>query len=102
MATDHEMALSTLANMTDEVREICFDPMPYLDELSPVLWRNAQWAVTEYGIENVCGRYHYYIGKSQLSPSWRWIEHVGAKTWVDPELFAEAYAKAIEIHGAKP
>jgi hypothetical protein len=72
-------------------------------ETDPVLFRNRQWAVTEYGIENVAGPYHYYISKDQLpwtmgAEDRNWCHHMSEKTWVDDAAFDEVFEKAIEIH----
>ncbi len=65
-------------------------------ETDPVLWRNWQWAVTSYGIENVRGPYHYYIPKCAFD-DW-WPDHMAGKNWVDAEAFSECFAKAMEMH----
>jgi hypothetical protein len=72
-------------------------------ETDRVLWRNAQWAVTTYGIENVSGPYHYFIEKARLGQSMGvrrdWRDHMAEKTWVIERLFDECFKKAVEIHG---
>jgi hypothetical protein len=68
-------------------------------ELDPIRFCNKQWAVTDYGIENVAGPYHYALPKKTLRGN---LHHVGEKLWVDRQMFAEAYAKALEMHGADP
>lgn len=65
-------------------------------ETDPVRWRNWQWAVTDYGIENVKGPYHYYIPKGSFG-DW-WPDHMEAKNWVDAAAFNECFAKAKELH----
>jgi hypothetical protein len=71
-------------------------------ETDKVLWRNAQWAVTTYGIENVAGPYHYFIEKERLSQimgeDGDWRDHMAQKTWVVSSQFNECFAKAKEIH----
>ena len=73
-------------------------------ELDRVRFQNRQWAVTDYGIENVRGPYHYYIAKADLkipmgSPDRTWIDHMASKNWVDVGAFREAFSMALEIHG---
>lgn len=72
-------------------------------QTDPIIWRNRQWAVTSYGIENVCGPYHYYIEKSRLHQIMGvrgdWRDHMQGKNWVDAQQFDECFAKAVEIHG---
>jgi hypothetical protein len=75
-------------------------------ETDKVLWRNAQWAVTTYGIENVAGPYHYCIEKRRIPERFLshsgpigWVEHMSQKTWVDADAFAEVFAQARQIHG---
>ncbi len=75
-------------------------------ETDPILWRNLQWAVTEYGIENVRGPYHYHIAKSDFhipmgTPDRTWVHHMASKNWVDAELFEEAFQHALEIYGSR-
>ncbi len=67
---------------------------------TPILWRNGQWAVTRYGIENVAGPCHYHISAKLLTAGW-WREHMAAKNWVDAALFDECYAHAVRIHNAR-
>jgi hypothetical protein len=71
-------------------------------ETDKVLFRNKQWAVTEYGIENIAGPYHYYIGKGQLHQIMGvrgdWRDHMAEKNWVDAEAFNECFVKALDIH----
>jgi hypothetical protein len=67
-----------------------------------VLFRNATWAVTTYGIENVAGPYHYHIEKEcllQAMGDGGWPAHMREKTWVDAADFAEVFAKALSLHG---
>ncbi len=40
-----------------------------------------QWAVTEYGIENLSGPCRYDIDKSTLGHPW-WSDHMREKNWV--------------------
>jgi hypothetical protein len=78
------------------------DPRMYRQgdwETDPVLWRNAQWAVTEYGIENVAGPYHYYIPGPNFE-EW-WPDHMSEKNWVDQGMFKDCYDRAARIHAAR-
>jgi hypothetical protein len=64
-------------------------------ELDPIHFYNKQWAVTDYGIENVAGPYHCGLPKEMLhTNALALLEHVGKKRWVDPGMFAQVYAKA--------
>lgn len=70
-----------------------------------VLWRNAQWRVTNMFLEakaepNLFGPpYHIDIGDIGLSGI---IDNVLNKDWVDSRLFLDAYKKACELHGVDP
>lgn len=66
-------------------------------ETDAVLWRNGQWAVTTYGIENVKGPYHYIIGVRDLTRE-NWPRHMAGKNWVDSVAFDECFIKARELH----
>lgn len=70
-------------------------------QVGHAMYRNRQWAVTDYGIENICGPYHYCIAKSDLSAKMgshrTWIDHMSEKTWVDTEAFEAAFNRAREI-----
>lgn len=67
-----------------------------------VLFKNRQWAVTEFGIENITGPEHYYIKKDLLPSAGEddrtLCQHMAGKSWVDDAAFEEAFDKAIEIH----
>lgn len=62
-----------------------------------VLWRNSQWAVTDYGIENVAGPYHYAIEAIAITAAHRWPDHMAGKWWVDRLAFEECYAQAVSL-----
>lgn len=64
----------------------------------PVHFKNRQWAVTAYGIENTCGPYHYAIEKDACCASW-WPQQMADKNWVDGDAFNEAHVKAVELFG---
>lgn len=87
-----------------------------LSELTPpVLFKNAQWAVTGYGIEQIgfedwesdnkhgyyvekLALYDRHISRSQDTGLPHWPFHMASKNWVDIDLFIEAFAKAIEVY----
>jgi hypothetical protein len=68
------------------------------------LYGGSQWAVTEYGIENLSGPYHYHIPKSDLrmrmGHAGTWVDHMAEKNWVDVDDFRDIYNRALEIHEA--
>jgi hypothetical protein len=73
-------------------------------DTDPIRYRNRQWAVTDYGIENIRGPYHYYIPKSDLkmrmgSPDRTWVDHMAEKNWVDVEAFQDAFQRALKTFG---
>jgi hypothetical protein len=74
-----------------------------------VLFKNAQWAVTDYGVETVEGDRGvppYHIEESRLTETasrpngifYDWPVHMARKAWVDIEAFTEAFDKALELH----
>lgn len=72
-----------------------------------VLFKNAQWAVTDYGMETIEDGYTplYHIEESRLTeitkrPNgtfYSWPIHMAKKTWVDIEDFIEAFDNALEL-----
>lgn len=68
-------------------------------EIDRVLFERGQWAVTEFGIENTCGPYHYALSWSDISldiaPGKTWVDHMARKNWVVADDFRRAhdYAK---------
>lgn len=69
--------------------------------LNSILWQGKQWAVTEYGIEKLNGRYaiesaaffttHSAWAKSMgCDVATCWIRHMAEKGWVDMEDFQDA------------
>jgi hypothetical protein len=72
------------------------------EPLHPVWWRGRQWAVTEYGIEALDGR--YVIEASRLTEDIEiyggWPAHIGKKIWVDVPDFVTAWLVALSLHGA--
>lgn len=67
--------------------------------------RNAQWAVTDYGLESVNRQSDYYIAKERLLETthrdreyYDWPIHMAEKSWVDVGAFNEAYEVALRIH----
>ena len=71
-------------------------------EISRVLFEQGQWAVTEFGVENTFGPYHYALSWSDISqdiaPGKTWVDHMTQKNWVLSDDFkaAHAYAKRVE------
>ena len=66
-----------------------------------VMFQNRQWAVTEFGLENIAGPYHYWISKADLfismgTPDRTWRDHMKSKNWVDEDQFNEAYDRAVK------
>ncbi len=77
---------------------------PYwLDDVSPILAQGQQWAVTEFGIENIRGPYHYFIPKEDLPKQlaeggYMWPYHMSSKNWVLADDFDDIFQRALEIH----
>ncbi|MCL4068339.1 hypothetical protein M3484_17370 [Pseudomonas sp. GX19020] len=65
------------------------------DNLSRIIWKGRQWAVTEYGIERCDGK-TYAIRRHVLIPGkeYSWIQHMGGKGWVDMPDFTAALGVA--------
>jgi hypothetical protein len=71
------------------------------EALSPIIWQGRQWAVTEYGLEQVNGT--YAIEKTRLwenEKKYGWVRQIFHKTWADPTDFAEALRIARYTHRA--
>ena len=70
-------------------------------ETDRVLFEQGQWAVTEFGIENMFGPYHYALSWSDISQdvAWNltWVEHMAQKNWVIANDFKAAndYARQV-------
>jgi len=77
-------------------------------EIDPVLYQNQQWSVTEFGIENHRGPYHYYIPWADIRPTPEgehgWEQHMAEKNWVDAAAFNDAFriANRMKISGYQP
>lgn len=72
-----------------------------------VLWRNAQWRVTNMHIEEKAdpgrlGPPYWIPATSDYLGDPNLVQHVCLKTWVDADLFVEAYEKACELTGQVP
>ncbi|MBJ2153986.1 hypothetical protein [Paracoccus sp. IB05] len=69
------------------------------DDLSRIMYKGRQWAVTKYGIERCDGK-HYAIPKGQLRMhrGKSWIEHMAGKYWVDMPDFTAALGVAFLFH----
>jgi hypothetical protein len=94
------MTMQTLGEIMEKVLERGveigeYHLAPRRWETSPVIWANEQWAVTEYGMENVAGPYHYYINKDQIRLGDHWLSHMDGKNWVILPHFAEAHERAV-------
>ena len=73
-----------------------------------VFFKNAQWAVTEWGLEAArpgapC---EYFIPAHRLlershGELYDWPLHLAEKTWIDMDAFNEAFAEALEHHKGK-
>jgi hypothetical protein len=74
---------------------------------SKLLYKNRQWAVTDYGVESLKSQPYYHFDKTRLLEStdygsgelYDWPVHMAEKTWVDLEAFIEVWRKALEMHG---
>lgn len=77
--------------------EKAMKPMFWEDGLSRIIWKNDQWAVTDFGLENIAGPYHYFIKRHTLKQL-DWPKHMMGKNWVIDDLFVEAYEKALQTH----
>jgi len=72
------------------------------------MFRNAQWRVTQYGLESVKpgAPYDYAIEAGRLAEpdgygGYDWPGHMARKGWVDVEAFIAAYLHALETHKTK-
>ena len=68
-------------------------------------YRGSQWAVTDYGIEQISDHEgntpYYHIGIDQLDQAMGedgWVGHMSEKNWVDIPDFRRAYDIARKIH----
>ena len=76
-----------------------------------VLFENDQWAVTDWGLvsKRPAAPMEYEIVASRLLETgsrgaqlcYDWPEQLAEKTWVNTELFLEAFAKALDLHEDK-
>lgn len=58
-----------------------------------------QWAVTDYGIEQVDGPYHIPMRDLGMDVGeGGWVGHMAEKTWVDIEDFRRALDIALKVH----
>lgn len=70
------------------------------------MFKNAQWAVTDYGLEAEPPNAPYEISKRSLTLEshrgdetfYNWPVHVAEKSWVDINAFNEAFDKALKEH----
>lgn len=66
------------------------------------LFENRDWTVTEEGLEHRGTRYlieRGQIGRRHADGSWAWAEHMLEKSWVTPDLFADAFRTAVRLFG---
>lgn len=69
-----------------------------------VLFQNAQWRVTEYGLE--ARDRDYPIARARLGETCNytgevrsdWLLHMAGKRWVDFDAFVEAFGEALRVH----
>lgn len=75
------------------------------------LYANAQWAVTEHGLDLIGEHAPYEIDADRLSENvpdrdrefYLWPVQMAAKPWVDLGLFIDAFLQALVYHvGAYP
>lgn len=70
------------------------------------LCKNRQWKVTKHGLESIDERSDYSIEAKRLGEMvdrgdgdhYDWPIHMAEKTWVDIDLFIDAFVKALEFH----
>jgi hypothetical protein len=71
-----------------------------------VLWRNAQWRVTNMFLEARADPAEigpaYWITRASIEFDPHLVAHVCSKSWVDRDLFIEAHDKARELYGFGP
>lgn len=73
------------------------------------VFKNRQWAVTDYGMATVSPAPEYHIEAKRLLETggvgydgmYDWPLHLAEKACVDIEAFLQAFAQAIEIHKGK-
>ena len=79
-------------------------------EVRLALYQNDQWAVTDWGLTSVkpSAPMEYEILAATLldkggsaNKFYDWPGHVGEKTWVDYDMFADAFREAIKHHAGK-
>lgn len=65
-----------------------------------VIWRNAQWVVTEDGYLSARHMSYHLAPKAlpALNRTRSWHEHLARKTWVDNAMFWQAFRKACEVN----
>jgi hypothetical protein len=71
------------------------------------LFKNRQWAVTDYGMATVSPAPEYHLEAKRILKTgsaggvYDWPVHLAEKPWVDIEAFVQAFTQAIEIHKGK-
>jgi hypothetical protein len=77
------------------------------DSRSLCSFKNAQWAVTGYGVEVLPPEPEYFIEADRLAERTidgrllNWPLHMARKEWVEIELFLTAFKTALDIHMEK-
>lgn len=75
-----------------------------------VYFENAQWRVTDHGMEGVGEHSWYHFSADRLLEQhndgnngkfYNWPLHMAEKTWVDTEAFIQVFAKAVDIHSGR-
>jgi hypothetical protein len=76
------------------------------DIVPPVYFANAQWAVTDYGLE--CLTEAYAIERDRLTERWHddatvsdWVMHLADRDWCDLDYLCEAFDVALRHHRVK-
>ena len=76
-----------------------------------VFYKNAQWAVTEWGLEaarrghrpNTLSLLHQLLERGGIGHGelYDWPLHLAEKTWINIDAFNEAFAEALKHHKGK-
>lgn len=71
-----------------------------------ILYENQQWSVTSYGVEANRPWPEYFFSADRLTERdwddmYGWPRHMAEKTWVDVDMFCDAFSRALDIHIGK-
>lgn len=75
-----------------------------------VLYQNAQWAVTDWGLTSIKpgAPYEYEIAANRLLETnvgeegiYSWFPQLAEKTWIDYGSFVAAFTQALDLHKGK-